>query len=149
MIWLPDGIAGDDTSGHVDDFVRFVAPGKVVLCSAPPSDPANHRALSAAREVVLGVRDARGRRLEVIPLPLPDPVHYGQLRLPASYANFYIGNQVVLVPTFNDAADRQALGLLAELFPKRRVVGIYARDLVLGLGTLHCSTMQQPLSAAE
>jgi agmatine deiminase len=144
LIWLPSGIAGDDTSGHVDDFVRFVAPGRVVLCQEPNRRDPNHRPLARAREVLGGARDARGRRLEIVPLPMPAPVAFAGQRLPASYANFYVGNAAVLVPTFHDPADRQALGLLAELFPTRAVIGIHCRDLVLGLGTLHCSTQQEP-----
>jgi agmatine deiminase len=145
VIWLPDGIAGDDTSGHVDDFVRFVAPGRVVLAREPRRGDPNHRSLRRAHEWLRAARDARGNKLEIIPLPMPEPVSFAGQRLPASYANFYIGNNVVLVPTFDDPADRHALGLLAELFPDRRVIGIYCRDLVLGLGTLHCSTQQQPV----
>ncbi len=144
VIWVGDGIAGDDTSGHVDDFVRFVAPGIVVLCrEASRSDP-NHRNLDAAREVLRASRDAKGGRLEIVTLPMPSPVVFRRDRLPASYANFYIGNGVVLVPTFNDPQDSVALGVLRELFPGRAVVGVHARDLVLGLGTLHCSTQQEP-----
>lgn len=145
VIWLPNGVAGDDTSGHVDDFARFVAPGRVVVCEETDRRDVNHLPLRRARKVLEAARDARGRPLEVIPLPMPRAVTYGDLRLPASYANFYIGNAAVLVPLFNDPRDRDALNILAECFPKRPVVGIYARDLVLGLGTLHCSTMQEPL----
>ncbi len=145
VLWLDEGIAGDDTAGHVDDFVRFVAPGRVVLSQEPRTRDANHRPLRRAAEVLAGARDAAGRRLEVIPLPMPEPLYYGDERLPASYANFYVGNAVVVVPTFNDPNDRVALGLLAELFPGRTVVGIHAVDLVLGLGTLHCSTQQEPV----
>lgn len=144
VIWLPNGIAGDDTSGHVDDFARFVAPGRVVVCDEPDRRDVNHAPLKAAQRALVRARDARGRQLDVIRLPMPKPVTYGGLRLPASYANFYIANAAVLVPLFNDPRDRDALNILAECFPKRDVVGIYARDLVLGLGTLHCSTMQQP-----
>jgi agmatine deiminase len=144
VIWLNDGIAGDDTSGHIDDFARFVSPGVVVTCRELRRTDQNYHRLEQAIERLRGERDAKGRKLEVIALPMPDPVTFGGVRLPASYANFYIGNEVVIVPVFNDAADRKALGMLAELFPKRRVVGIYARDLVLGLGTLHCSTQQLP-----
>ncbi len=144
VLWLGSGIAGDDTSGHVDDFVRFVRPGVVVLATEPHAADPNHRPLAACREQLEGQRDAQGRRLELVALPMPSAIHYGGLRLPASYANFYVGNEVVLVPTFNDVADREALGILAELFPDRRVVGIHAVDLVLGLGTLHCSTQQEP-----
>jgi agmatine deiminase len=144
VLWLGRGIAGDDTTGHADDFARFVGPGRVVLCSEPNRRDPNHRVLAEARERLSGARDARGRRIEVIPLPMPAPLHYGSQRLPASYANFYIANQSVLVPTFNDPCDRRALGILAELFPSRQVQGIHCVDLVLGLGTLHCSTQQEP-----
>lgn len=144
VIWLPDGVAGDDTSGHVDDFARFVAPGRVVVCQEPNKKDENHAPLVAARKALSQARDARGRRLEVIELPMPSPVTYGGARLPASYANFYVGNAAVIVPVFNDARDRAALDVLSACFTDRPVVPIYARDLVLGLGTLHCSTMQEP-----
>ena len=144
VIWLGHGVAGDDTTGHVDDFVRFVGPARVVMSEEPNRRDANHRVLVEAKERLYGVRDARGRKLEIFTLPMPAPLHYGGQRLPASYANFYVANGVVLVPTFNDPADRVALGRLSELFPGRRVVGIHAVDLVLGLGTLHCSTQQEP-----
>ena len=144
VLWLERGIAGDDTGGHVDDFARFVAPATVVLAREPrPRDP-NHRVLEAARERLEGARDARGRKITVVRLPMPSPVAFKSQRLPASYANFYIGSESVLVPTFNDPQDRVALGVLAELFPARQVVGIHALDLVLGLGTIHCSTQQEP-----
>jgi agmatine deiminase len=144
VIWLPEGIAGDDTSGHVDDFARFVAPGRVIVCDEPNRRDPNHAPLRRARARLESARDARGRKLDVVPLPMPRPVVFAGQRLPASYANFYVANQLVLVPTFNDASDALALGILSELFPKRRVVGIHCRDLVLGLGTLHCSTQQEP-----
>ncbi len=147
ILWLPDGILGDDTSGHVDDLARFVAPARVVLCDEPNQRDGNHRLLRDAREALKGQRDARGRRLEVVPLPMPEPVVFGKTRLPASYANFYVANQLVIVPTFDDPKDRIALGILQELFADRRVVGIHARDLVLGLGTFHCSTQQEPAPA--
>jgi agmatine deiminase len=145
VIWLADGIAGDDTGGHVDDFARFVAPGVVALAVEQDRRDPNYRPLHEARERLAGARDARGRRLEIVPLPMPRPVLFSGERLPASYANFYVGTGAVLVPTFDDPADRVALGILAELFPKRTVVGIHSRDLVLGLGTVHCSTQQEPL----
>jgi agmatine deiminase len=148
VLWLPEGIAGDDTSGHIDDFARFVAPGRILLCQESNGSDPNHAALSRAREVLEEARDARGRRVEIIPLPMPEPVFFDGQRLPASYANFYVGNSSVLVPTFNDASDRLALGLLSELFPDRNVVGIHALDLVLGLGTIHCSTQQEPRADA-
>jgi agmatine deiminase len=144
LLWLGRGIAGDDTAGHIDDFARFVAPGKIVLASEANRKDANYKPLCDALERLRGARDAAGRRVEVIALPMPAPVVFDEQRLPASYANFYIGNAVVLVPTFNDPADATALGILSELFPKRRVVGIYSKDFVLGLGTIHCSTQQEP-----
>ncbi len=144
VIWLKDGIAGDDTSGHIDDFARFVRPGVVVVCREPRRTDKNHQRLAEAHEVLRAARDAHGKKLEVVTLPMPEPVTFGGVQLPASYANFYIANGLVLVPTFNDPKDREALGILAELFTERQVVGIHARDLVLGLGTLHCSTQQEP-----
>jgi len=144
VLWLGRGIAGDDTAGHIDDFARFVAPGKIVLAAEPNRRDPNYAPLRDAHERLAGARDARGRRIEVISLPMPEPVVFDEQRLPASYANFYIGNSVVLVPVFNDPADKAALGILGELFPGRRVVGIYSKDFVLGLGTIHCSTQQEP-----
>jgi agmatine deiminase len=144
VLWLGRGIAGDDTHGHVDDFCRFVDPQTVVLAEEQnPRDP-NHRVLEENRERIEGMRLEDGSRINVARLPMPAPVYFEDLRLPASYANFYIGNAAVIVPTFNDPNDRIALGTLAELFPGRPVVGIHAVDLVLGLGTLHCLTQQQP-----
>jgi agmatine deiminase len=146
VLWLGRGIAGDDTHGHVDDLARFVRPGTVVIAQERnPRDP-NHRPLRENWERLARMRDAQGTKLEVIALPMPAPVVFEGTRLPASYANFYIGNEAVIVPTFNDPADREALGILAELFPDRRVVGIHAVDLVWGLGTLHCMTQQEPVS---
>jgi agmatine deiminase len=146
VVWLGHGIAGDDTGGHVDDFARFVAPGRVVVAEEPNRRDPNHRPLRQARERLARARDARGRRLEVVSLPMPRPVVFDGERLPASYANFYVGNGAVLVPTFNDPNDRVALGILADLFPGREVVGIHSTDFVLGLGTIHCSTQQEPLA---
>ena len=144
VIWLNKGIAGDDTHGHVDDLCRFVNPSTVVLCAeANPSDE-NYHALRENRERLQGARLENGSRPEVVELPMPAPLVFDRMRLPASYANFYIGNAAVIVPTFNDANDRRALGILAELFPARKVVGIHAVDLVWGLGTLHCLTQQEP-----
>lgn len=144
VVWLGAGIAGDDTHGHVDDLCRFVARNRVVLCrEADPAD-ANYRPLQENRERLQGARAADGSRLEVVPLPMPRPLVLDGQRLPASYANFYVANAAVLVPTFNDPADRLALGTLAEVFPGRPVVGIHAVDLVWGLGTLHCLSQQQP-----
>ena len=144
VIWLGAGIAGDDTHGHVDDLCRFVAPGRVVLCRETDPADANYRPLEENRERLQDARSADGARIEVIPLPMPRPLVLDGQRLPASYANFYVANTAVLVPTFNDPADREALGILAEQFPDRPVIGIHAVDLVWGLGTLHCLTQQQP-----
>ncbi len=143
-IWLGEGCVGDDTHGHVDDIARFVAPGVVVL--AHEIDPAddNHRRSLDNLERLRGATDARGRALQVVTLPYPRAVIMDDARLPASYANFYIANGVVLVPTFNDANDRIALNALADVLPTHAVVGIHAVDLVWGLGTLHCLTQQQP-----
>ena len=150
ILWLGDGIVGDDTDGHVDDLTRFVAPGTVVtVVEEDPADE-NHRALAENRRRLETMVDARGRRLTVIALPMPSPVVWEGARLPASYANFYIANAVVLVPVFDDPRDEAALEILARLFPGRRVVPIPARDLVWGLGACHCLTQQEPaLPAAE
>ncbi len=144
IIWLPNGVAGDDTSGHVDDFARFAPRGRVLVCDEPNARDENHAPLRAAQKALARAEDARGRRLEVVKLPMPAPVVYDGNRLPASYANFLIANAAVLVPVFNDPRDRDALDIIADCFPDRPVVGIYARDLVVGLGTLHCSSMQEP-----
>ena len=144
VLWLGRGIAGDDTAGHVDDLCRFVGPRTVVLSREDNSGDINHRSLEENRERLEGMRLEEGSRIEVVRLPMPAPLDLDGQRLPASYANFYIANAAVLVPTFNDPNDRVALGILAELFPDRPVVGIHAVDLVWGLGTLHCLTREQP-----
>ncbi len=145
ILWLGDGIAGDDTHGHVDDLCRFVNSNTAVLCREENSRDANYKRLAENRERLEGMRLEDGGKIEVIPMPMPSPVIFEGQRLPASYANFYISNAAVIVPTFNDPKDREALGILAELFPNRKVVGIHAVDLVWGLGTLHCLTQQQPV----
>jgi agmatine deiminase len=147
VLWLGKGIAGDDTHGHVDDLCRFVNARTLVLARETDPADANFAILEENRERLEGMRLEDGSRPEIVPLPMPAPLYHAGRRLPASYANFYIGNAAVLVPTFNDPADRVALGLLSELFGDRPVVGIHAVDLVWGLGTLHCLTQQQP--AAE
>lgn len=144
VIWLGEGCVGDDTHGHVDDVARFVAPGVVLLAHERDPRDANHRRSLDNLKRLRRARDARGRPLTVIPLPYPRAVTMRGQRLPASYANFYIGNGIVLVPTFNDRADREALATLSRVFPRRQVIGIHAVDLVWGLGTLHCLTQQQP-----
>ena len=148
MLWLNHGIAGDDTHGHVDDLARFVNERTVVIAVEDDPDDENYQPLRENFERLKEMTDLDGRPLEVVPLPLPDPVVFTGQRLPASYANFYIANGRVLVPTFNDPMDRVALGTLADLFPDREVVGIHAVDLVWGLGTLHCLTQQEPLGIA-
>jgi agmatine deiminase len=144
VLWLGRGIAGDDTHGHVDDLARFVGPRTVVAAVEENRDDPNHGPLRDNLRRLRAMTDLDGRPLEVVPLPMPEPVVFRGQRLPASYANFYIANDRVLVPTFNDPNDRRALGILAELFPGRTVVGIHAVDLVWGLGTLHCMTREQP-----
>jgi agmatine deiminase len=144
VLWLGRGIEGDDTHGHVDDLARFVSHRTVVAAvEKDPADP-NHRPLADNLVRLKRMTDQAGRRLDVVTLPMPSPVVFKGRRLPASYANFYIANDRVLVPTFNDPADRLALETLARLFPRREVVGIHALDLVWGLGTVHCLTQQQP-----
>ena len=144
VLWLESGIAGDDTHGHVDDVARFVSPGTVAIAVESNSADPNYAPLRANRARLKQMRNLRGRPLRVVPIPMPRPVYFDGDRLPASYLNFYIGNRRVLVPTFNDPNDRVALGRLATLFPTREVVGIHAGDLILGLGTLHCMTQQEP-----
>jgi agmatine deiminase len=144
VLWLERGIAGDDTHGHVDDIARFVAPDTVVTVVEPNRSDANHEPLRANLQRLRQMTDQAGRRLQIAELPMPSPVVFQGQRLPASYANFYIANQLVLVPVFNDPKDQRALNILAELFPSREIVPIYCRDLVWGLGTIHCMTMQQP-----
>jgi agmatine deiminase len=147
VIWLGRGIAGDDTHGHVDDFCRFVNPTTLVLAQETDGRDANHRPLAEARERLRDARLENGRPPRVVTLPMPAPVHFEGRRLPASYANFYVANAAVLVPTFNDPNDRIALGTLADLFADRPVVGIHALDLVLGMGAVHCLTQQEPVRA--
>jgi agmatine deiminase len=146
VLWLKNGIAGDDTHGHVDDLARFVNPSTVVTIVENDPKDANHAPLQENLALLQTMKGQDGRPLRVETLPMPAPIYFGEQRLPASYANFYIANKIVLVPTFNDANDRVALNTLAGLFPDREVVGIACRDLVLGLGTLHCMTQQQPAS---
>jgi agmatine deiminase len=144
VLWLGRGIAGDDTHGHIDDLCRFVGPRTVVLCSEENPQDANYAALEENRERLEDMRLEEGSRIDVVKLPMPGPLVFKNRRLPASYANFYLSNTAVLVPTFNDPRDRIALGILGELIPDRPVIGIHAVDLVWGFGTLHCLTQQQP-----
>jgi agmatine deiminase len=144
ILWLGDGIVGDDTDGHVDDLTRFVAPGVVVTAVEDDPADANYAALADNARRLEGMVDARGRRLTVLSLPMPAPVLWEGHRLPASYANFYVANAVVLLPVFGDPNDARAVDVLARAFPGRRVVPIPARDLVWGLGACHCLTQQEP-----
>jgi agmatine deiminase len=146
VVWLKNGIAGDDTHGHVDDLSRFVDAGTVVTVLEENREDANYAALRENLDILKSSRDQDGKALRVVTLPMPAPVYFDGQRLPASYANFYIANKLVIVPTFTDANDRVALNTIAGLFPSREVIGIPCRDLVLGLGTLHCMTQQQPAS---
>ncbi|MBF8262532.1 MAG: agmatine deiminase [Parachlamydiales bacterium] len=142
-IWLGRGCVGDDTHGHIDDIARFAAPGIVLLAYEENSSDENHAASRENLECLLAATDAHGQTLHVIKLPYPRPIYFQGQRLPASYANFYIANNAVLVPTFNDQRDCEALSILAKAFPERRIIGIHALDLVWGLGTLHCLTQQE------
>jgi len=144
VIWLGNGIVGDDTHGHVDDLCRFVNRDTLVLIQEKNEHDINYRPLRDNWERLKDARLEDGTRPDVIALPVPAPLFHGDWRLPASYANFYISNAAVIVPTFNDPADREALGILGELIRDRPVIGIHAVDLVLGFGTLHCLTQQQP-----
>ena len=138
VVWLDRGIAGDDTHGHIDDLARFIAPGRVLLCQESNAKDVNYKPLRVNLERL------QSADLDVIPLPMPAPVVFDGQRVPASYANFYIANGTVIVPTFNDPRDRVALGILSDCFPDREIVGIHCVDFVWGLGTLHCATQQEP-----
>jgi agmatine deiminase len=144
VIWLGSGIAGDDTHGHVDDITRFVAPDTVVTAVETNPDDPNYEPLRENIRRLRAATDQDGKPLAIIELPMPAPVIFEGRRLPASYANFYIANGVVLVPVFNDPNDRFALDILADVFPDREVVGIYSGDLIWGFGAMHCMTQQQP-----
>jgi len=143
IIWLHSGIAGDDTDGHVDDLARFVNPTTVV-CGFEESDDENGKALKQNYQTLCNATDQDHKKLNIIKLPMPGNVKYKNKRLPASYTNFYIGNKTVLVPTFRSKNDKTALGILQELFPTRKVVGIDCVDLICGFGAIHCISQQQP-----
>ena len=141
VIWLERGIAGDDTHGHVDDITRFVSPHTVLTVYEPDRSDPNHDPLRENFQ-----RLKKSTDLRVVKLPMPAPLYFRGQRLPASYANFYIANKLVLAPIFGDAYDRVALNVLAEVFPKREIVSVYCRDFIWGLGAMHCMTQQQPRS---
>ena len=144
VIWLAEGIEGDDTHGHVDDVTRFVSANTVITMIEPDAQRANYSDLQHNLGRLKAARDQDGERLNVVEIPMPRPVVFEGRALPASYANFYIANGAVLVPIFNDPNDRIALNTLAELFPEREVVPIYCGDLIWGFGALHCMTQQEP-----
>lgn len=144
VIWLGEGIEGDDTHGHIDDICRFVNPNTVILAEEKNKNDYNHRVLEANRERLENLYLANGKKLETVRIPMPQRIDFEDMRLPASYANFLILNEAVLMPTFNDPNDYIALGLLNELMPGREVIGIHAVDLIWGLGTLHCLSHEIP-----
>ena len=143
--WLRNGIAGDDTHGHVDDLARFTGPHTIVIAAEKDREESNYEPLKENLALLREARDQHGQPLRIETLPMPEPQFFDGQRLPASYANFFVANNTVLAPVFNDVNDRVALNKLAELFPDRAIVGIASTDLVLGLGTLHCMTQQQPV----
>jgi agmatine deiminase len=148
LIWLGSGIVGDDTHGHVDDITRFVSPDTVVTCVDADPSSKNYEALRENIRRLRGASTEDGKPLAIIDLPMPAPVYFDGRRLPASYANFYIANGIVLVPVFNDPSDRVALDIFADIFPDREIVPIYCGDLIWGFGAIHCMTQQQPATAA-
>jgi agmatine deiminase len=144
VIWLDNGIAGDDTHGHVDDIARFVAPHTIMAMVEPNEQDENYSALQENLGRLKAARNQNGERFEIVEIPMPHPVIFEGRRLPASYANFYIANGAVLVPVFNDPNDRVALDILAAQFPAREIVPIYSGDLIWGFGAIHCMTQQEP-----
>jgi agmatine deiminase len=149
VIWLGRGVAGDDTHGHVDDISRFVGPETLVTAVEPDTRDANHEPLKENLARLKQARTPKGKQFTIVELPLPRPVVFRGQRLPASYANFYVANGLVLMPTFHDPNDRVALNILAEVFKGREVIGIHSVDLIWGLGALHCMTQQQPEKGRE
>lgn len=144
VIWLKAGIAGDDTDGHIDDIARFVSHDIVVCAYEDNPQDENYQALKADYDLINKSQDQDGNELKVAKLPMPKRIEYNGQRLPASYTNFYVANEKVLVPTFNDENDQKALDMLQKLFPDRKIVGIDCRALVVGFGAIHCVTQQQP-----
>jgi len=144
VLWLHKGCAGDDTHGHIDDITRFVGENKILTAVEPNPHDENFIPLAENLDRLLKFRNLQNKPFEIVELPMPAPVVFEGQRLPASYANFYIANGLVLVPTFNDPNDRHALNIIAQCFPDREIIGIHAIDLVWGLGTLHCLSQQEP-----
>jgi agmatine deiminase len=147
VIWLGRGIAGDDTHGHVDDIARFAGRDTIIAAVEPNASDPNHEPLAENLARLKAARTVDGKQFTVFELPMPRPIVFRGQRVPASYANFYLANGVVLAPTFHDRNDRVALNILAEVFPGRDVIGVHSVDLIWGLGALHCMTQQQPLAA--
>ena len=145
ILWLEEGIVGDDTDGHIDDITRFVSPNTVVTAVETNPKDENYQPLQRNLELLKEMRDQEGNLLNVVEIPMPEPVYYDGQRLPASYANFYIANHAVIVPTYRCSRDVEVLGILKELFPDREVVGIDSTDLIWGLGSFHCISQQEPL----
>jgi agmatine deiminase len=148
-IWLGRGVTGDDTHGHVDDISRFVGPDTILTAIEPDIRDPNQEPLAENLKGLKAARTPDGKQFTVVELPLPRPVVFRRQRLPASYANFYLANGLVLMPTFHDPNDRIALNILAQVFPDREVIGIHSVDLIWGLGALHCMTQQQPAAIAS
>jgi agmatine deiminase len=148
-IWLGDGIVGDDTHGHIDDTARFTDENTIVTCYEKNESDENFPRLHDNWQRLKSATDPLRQKFEIVKLPMPRPVVFKGQRLPASYANFYIANGAVLVPTFNDPHDRLALGILADLFRGREVIGIHCGDLIWGLGTLHCLSQQEPANLED
>lgn len=145
VLWINGGIEGDDTNGHVDDICRFTDPSTVVLCLEDNPEGQNYHPLRENLEILQDLKLEDGGKIEIVPLPMPSPLFFDGERLPATYANFYVSNEKVLVPVYNDPKDCEALGVLSELFPERYVVGIDCVDLVWGFGAIHCMTKEEPL----
>jgi agmatine deiminase len=144
ILWLEAGIVGDDTDGHVDDLARFVDPHTIMVAVEEDSSDENYDVLKENLKRLQSMKDQDGNPFTIIKLPMPSPVMHEEERLPASYANFYLTNGSVLVPTYHDANDVKAIAILGELFPNREIVGIDSTDLAWGLGSFHCLTMQEP-----
>ena len=149
VIWLKEGIEGDDTDGHVDDITRFVAPRTILTAVEPDRSEKNHEYLKENLHILKNERDADGKKFKLVEIPMPAPLrvkegHSASGRLPASYANFYIGNSAVLLPLYNHSNDRHAVRILKDLFPKKKIAAIQCSSLVFGLGSIHCVTQQQP-----
>lgn len=143
-IWLVAGCSGDDTHGHIDDIARFTDTNKVLLAFEDDTNEEFHKISIENEKILKNTKNAKGESIQVTRLPMPRVIYFGDERLPASYANFYIANESIIVPTFNDKNDRVALNIIAEAFPKHEIIGISSIDLVLGFGTLHCLTQQEP-----